>query len=277
MGFNMNGKLTIGQMAKLNSVPIKTLRYYDEIGLFKPYEVDAATGYRYYTLEQMKKLDLILYLKNIGIPLKEIQKNIQNNSLEQFINMLEKYKNKTEKKISALRQIQNQLNKKIHELSSLPVRRQFRLPVIKRLSARKVIQVNAPLQGVKEVEPLLRKIKKAINSALSIVIGNVGYIISREEKSNLFEGLFVTIEDERQIPVEWLHTLPAGEYAFFYVNADYAHIHLACQAFLNDLQKAGREAGGSFYIRSIVDAYLSNKREEWAKEIQILLKPLTVQ
>ncbi len=94
-------KLSIGQMSKLKDVPIKTLRFYDEIGLFKPYEVDDITGYRNYTLEQIKKLDLILYLENIGIPLKEIKENIENNTLEQFIHMLQKYKNKTEKKILA--------------------------------------------------------------------------------------------------------------------------------------------------------------------------------
>ncbi|WKB35640.1 hypothetical protein QS257_19695 [Terrilactibacillus sp. S3-3] len=101
--------------------------------------------------------------------------------------MLEKYKNKTEKKISALQHIQNQLCKKIDELSSLTVYRRHDQPVIKRMSARKVIQVNTPIQRVNDVEPLLRKIKQATKSASSIVIGNVGYIISSEEKSNSFE------------------------------------------------------------------------------------------
>lgn len=270
-------EFTIGQMSKLNGVPIKTLRYYDEIGLFQPHKVDATTGYRYYTLEQIKKLDLILFLKNIGIPLREIQENIEKNTLEQFINMLQKYKNESEKKILELQHIQNHLNKKIHELSSLQIYRQYNQPIIKNMSARKVIQVNTPLKNIQDIEPLLRKIKHGTQSTLPIVIGNVGYIISSEGSSPFYEGLFVTIEDEQKLPVELVYTLPAGEYAFFYVNTDYEHIRSTCIELLSYLESIGREPNGPFYIRNIVNSFLSNNKEEWIKEIQISVKPLVVQ
>ena len=38
----------IGDFSKLSQVSVKTLRYYDEIGLLKPIEIDRFTGYRYY-------------------------------------------------------------------------------------------------------------------------------------------------------------------------------------------------------------------------------------
>lgn len=42
----MKRTFTIGQMSKLNNISVKTLRYYDDIGLFVPYEVDEQTGYQ---------------------------------------------------------------------------------------------------------------------------------------------------------------------------------------------------------------------------------------
>ncbi|MEJ2047981.1 MAG: MerR family DNA-binding transcriptional regulator, partial [Dehalococcoidia bacterium] len=45
--------LKIGDFSRLSRVTVKALRYYDEIGLLKPVEVDRFTGYRYYSLDQL--------------------------------------------------------------------------------------------------------------------------------------------------------------------------------------------------------------------------------
>lgn len=66
-------KYKIGEFAKLVDVPIKTLRYYDEIGLFKPEEVDLFSHYRYYLDSQIKDLNLILELKEAGFQLSDIK------------------------------------------------------------------------------------------------------------------------------------------------------------------------------------------------------------
>lgn len=47
----------VGEFARLVRVPVKTLRYYDEIGLFAPTDVDPATGYRRYTAAQLAPLN----------------------------------------------------------------------------------------------------------------------------------------------------------------------------------------------------------------------------
>lgn len=62
----------IGEFSKLSRVPTKTLRYYDEIGLLRPDRVDAFTGYRYYTLEQLRRMNMILVLRDLDFSLAEI-------------------------------------------------------------------------------------------------------------------------------------------------------------------------------------------------------------
>jgi DNA-binding transcriptional MerR regulator len=64
--------LKIRDFAKLAEVSMTTLRYYDEIGLLKPIQVDPETGYRYYTMDQLPHLHRILALKELGLGLTQI-------------------------------------------------------------------------------------------------------------------------------------------------------------------------------------------------------------
>src|SRR5438046_710646 len=64
--------LKISHFARIGRVSIKTLRYYDSVGLLKPARVDDLTGYRYYTSEQLPRLHHILALKDLGFSLQQI-------------------------------------------------------------------------------------------------------------------------------------------------------------------------------------------------------------
>ena len=62
----------IGEFSKLSHMTVKTLRYYDEIGLLKPAKVDRFTSYRYYSADQLPRLNRILALKDLGLSLDQI-------------------------------------------------------------------------------------------------------------------------------------------------------------------------------------------------------------
>jgi DNA-binding transcriptional MerR regulator len=64
--------LKIRDFARLAEVSMTTLRYYDEIGLLKPIQVDPETGYRFYTMDQLPYLHRILALKELGLGLTQI-------------------------------------------------------------------------------------------------------------------------------------------------------------------------------------------------------------
>lgn len=66
-------KLSISEMAKLSFVSVRTLQYYDEIGLLKPVEV-SEKGYRYYNEESLSELQVILFYKELEFSLKDILK-----------------------------------------------------------------------------------------------------------------------------------------------------------------------------------------------------------
>src|SRR5262245_17827769 len=64
--------IKIGEFSKLVQVPVPTLRYYDQLGLLKPVEVDRWSGYRYYSASQLPRLHRILALKGLGFSLEQI-------------------------------------------------------------------------------------------------------------------------------------------------------------------------------------------------------------
>lgn len=81
--------IRIGDFSKLSRIPVKTLRYYDEVGLLKPVHVDDFTGYRYYDHGQMARLYHILALKDLGFSLEQIGRLLEEHlSAEQMRGML---------------------------------------------------------------------------------------------------------------------------------------------------------------------------------------------
>ena len=64
----------IGELAKISNLTEKTIRFYEEEGLISPVEVDRWTNYRYYDETSVERLSEILYLKDLGFSLKEINK-----------------------------------------------------------------------------------------------------------------------------------------------------------------------------------------------------------
>ncbi|HRL57007.1 MAG TPA: MerR family transcriptional regulator, partial [Lachnospira sp.] len=85
--------ISIGEMAKINRTTVPTLRLYDSMGLLTPYYtdeethcyVDEQTHYRYYDIKQNARFDMIQYMKELGMELKEIKELFD----KQDINLIE--------------------------------------------------------------------------------------------------------------------------------------------------------------------------------------------
>ena len=72
----MKTYLTIGEVAQIKKISIKSLRYYERIGILIPAKINPENGYRYYSSEQMLTVDMIKFLASMDIPLKQWNKYI---------------------------------------------------------------------------------------------------------------------------------------------------------------------------------------------------------
>lgn len=77
----MSQYMSIGKISKLKNVSIKSLRYYDQIGILKPAFVNTETNYRYYTEDQLYLLDAITVCIKLGIPLRDLNNYVENDSI----------------------------------------------------------------------------------------------------------------------------------------------------------------------------------------------------
>lgn len=106
--------LSIGEFSKICQVSTKTLRYYAEIGLISPEEINLENGYRYYSINQLEKMLLIKRLKVYEISLEEIKTVLQlerDQFEEKLISLLNKKKFEIQAKLTAYDMMLQQLSK----------------------------------------------------------------------------------------------------------------------------------------------------------------------
>ena len=109
--------IRIGDFSKLSRVSIKTLRYYDDMGLLKPMHVDEWTGYRYYAFEQLPRLNRILALKDLGLSLAEITGLLDEQvSLEQLRSMLRVQKSEAQRRIQDEQERLNRIEARLRQI-----------------------------------------------------------------------------------------------------------------------------------------------------------------
>ncbi|GKX67279.1 MerR family transcriptional regulator [Inconstantimicrobium mannanitabidum] len=78
----------IGDFSKLTKVSVRMLRYYDEVGLFKPAKIDDFTGYRFYSAKQISEINLIVSLRDMGFNVADITLFIKEKSDEKLEDIL---------------------------------------------------------------------------------------------------------------------------------------------------------------------------------------------
>lgn len=154
----------IGDFSRLSRVPVKTLRYYDEIGLLKPIGVDRFTRYRYYALEQLPALYRILGLKELGFSLEQISQLLAAEfNPEQLHRLLELRRIEIEQNMEQERLILRRLETRTKEIEQIG-----RMP---------------------EYEVILKRVEP------QWVATKIGFIPSYNESEQVLHGLFGEIED----------------------------------------------------------------------------------
>lgn len=215
---------TIGEVAKLANVSIQTLRYYDQIGLFKPAYVDPETNYRYYKDLQLYHLDLIKSLKYIGTSLEDIKKvqQLKREDLLQFMNEQEQI---IEAQLARLREIQQNV---VH--AKRRIKKQLNYPVFGEVVIREEEEMRIIQAAAKNLTPLdllnasYSELKRIVEAEEGVINNSYGAIISHQPYSHIDEitytKIFTPILTDKRIStisteIE-VSKIPAARYACIY-------------------------------------------------------------
>lgn len=96
-------ELKIGEFSQMMQVTVKTLRHYEQKGILLPSRVDEWTGYRYYTIEQMQRLNNIRSLQRLGFSLDEIGKLYEEDSHDPSVQQLNAKIEEAEQQLKVLK------------------------------------------------------------------------------------------------------------------------------------------------------------------------------
>lgn len=107
-----NNYFSTGEFAHLCKVNKQTLIYYDQIGLFSPVYKDKK-GYRYYSVSQYDFFSVIELLKELGMPLKEIQQYMVNKSPKAFIQLMQQQQKNVRQQLENLQRIEQMIDMKL--------------------------------------------------------------------------------------------------------------------------------------------------------------------
>ena len=178
---------SIGEMAKFNRISIPTLRLYDKMNLLKPAYVDPKTGYRYYTLSQNARLDMIAYMKELGMSLAEILQVLEREDLAQVEMILSQKNEQIHQQIRDLKERHDAVERAIASIERYrksPVTGTLSLEYIDRRYIWGIpCQCNFYLEGIDGFEKELMRLRQKLveQNVLQIHSYSVGTSIRQED------------------------------------------------------------------------------------------------
>ena len=258
-------------VSKLFNINKKTLRYYDEIDLFKPSYVDEHNKYRYYSIDQFECLETIQYLKELGLTLNKIKYHLNTLNLSSIVDSLEYQKHIIDEKISELRQMKEKVDKKIIQIQDA-TKLDF-LEQIRELEfeQRCAIEYKEDI-SYKGVELLVRKLAQVSEYKVSLTYGDVGISIFKhnlEKKVYTQYNSAFAIVEEGQYEKNLIKVFPKAKY----LSIRYNGYHKDAPKYYEKLDKYISENNYEIIDDSIeiqlVDPSLITCKSEMVSEIQI--------
>ncbi len=212
--------LTIGEVAKLSNISVQTLRYYDQINLFKPFEINTSNNYRYYQNTQLYYLDIIKSLKYLGLSLEEV-KSVLKLKPEELVIYLENQEKRIEEQFQRLHNTKRVLQRKKEQIQSFVLEPNMMTVSKKNLPAQKIVKIKTYNMKVDDIPNReFGRISKVLEDEGSIFDTLYGGAFSFQKYEFLndinydyFFAYIVTDKDfeEKYEDVE-ISVLPAGEY-----------------------------------------------------------------
>lgn len=274
----MKPRILIGEMARVHDISAQTLRYYDKIDLFKPSYTDEGSGYRYYGIEQFAHLESILFLKGMGMPLKQIKEYFKNRDLVSMSGLLEqrvsfidseivRLKNKRKKIDSVFRMINNYLDKDILgkcRVQNMPERQMLFFTF-------------GSGDMYAEHEFGIKKLEKEIENIDDLYLNPFGSVIGKTEIENgqysNFKGISMIFQNERRENLPTI-TLPHSLYAAMAFVGTYKDVAVHFSRLIGWVKENKYEVSGDGIVLIITDKAYSDYEYEYISEIQIPVKEI---
>lgn len=271
----MNPLFTIGQLSKIFRIKITTLRYYDEVGLLKPAKINRKTHYRYYSTEQFERLNVITYLRALGLSIESIRKFFEARDTSLLEKMLQEQKSQIHQQVMMLQRIEQRIDDRITQVndaiqSNLDVIELVNLPSIP------VIFLSENYHAKEDIELPITTLRQKFGVDKSIFLGKIALMLSKSElEQNRFEnysGLLLILEpgDDKAATGE----LMSGQYLRLRFNGTHETSAAQYRKLLDYCQKHRYRIVGDAVETALIDYGITNDLSKYVTEIRIPVKEI---
>jgi effector-binding domain-containing protein/DNA-binding transcriptional MerR regulator len=265
----------IGEFSRLNKISIKTLRYYDKIGLLKPMDVQTDTGYRYYSAKQLPRFNKIVALKDLGFSLNDIMEIVENDlTIETIMSMLNLRKEEIEDTVKTeqekLRKIRSMMDKMKNEEDSVMLKYNV---IIKEVEPLKVASLRDIIPTYSEQGHLWEELVTHLNknnvkiAPPCIVIYHDAGFKGSDVDAEIAEHIVGNAPETDRIKVKNLD--PVKEMACVVHKGAYEYLSEAYGVIQKWIEENGYKVIGANRELYLEGEWSTNSPEEYITEIQI--------
>ncbi len=265
-------KFSIGEMAKLHNINIQTLRYYHNIGLLVPVEVDSKSGYRYYDSTSSQRLWKIKALQSTGLSLSEIMKVLSGDicETEKLFNNL---KNVIDENIENLKKVSCYVEEQLKNINDLREGNYSTEPRIMVLERREgyLIDVNEN----STIDNVIRSLVSFDrNCSISVeVMFKPSRLININDKGETHLKSYLALSKEEKLnDSKNKYTLKEGLYGVIDHIGSRDSLKESYDSLLKYIKSSKMELQGIGIEELIIGPNISDNNEEWVRQIQLLLK-----
>lgn len=265
--------LSTRQFATLCQTTKHTLIHYDEIGILKPTYV-GENGYRYYSLSQTEIFDVISFLKEMGLPLKEIKAYLENRDIDKLLELFQMWESELE-----LERKQLEKRKKMLQNMMAPIFWAQQEPCEEVIFEKKAEEYLVVIELPKDGDSLESRNRKYEQLSYcrqhDFFEGQVtGHIIEKKDLERdhyHIPGFFFSILSQKK-HCGYLKTKPAGRYASLVHKGSRDTIDHSYRKLKRAIAQAGYDIAGGAYEYEWINYMQSGDEENYRTLISIQIQ-----
>ena len=250
---------TIGEFGALFDVSKQTLQFYDKNGVFQP-EYRAENGYRYYAFTQIETFEVLLMLRELDVPLKEIREHLKTPTPERFLALLDRQKAELENRMKKLEHTLEYIDYK-RKVTEEGIHAPLRKVVFEQL--RDEYLITTDYSGEDDARSIQTAVAKHFRFCREIglteqkAIGAIIPVDSVTEDSYHYSKFYTLVDPNEVAPTAGTEPIvdSGGSYIAVYDNKVYENICELCHLLLDYAKKNHLWLDDSFYEDVILDDF----------------------
>lgn len=268
----MDIKFTVKELSRIVGVSSRKIRYYDEIGLFRA-SGSFDNGYRYYTIDKIEEIGIINYLRHMGVPIKDIKKQLENRNIDEYESILDTQLNRVNDEIIKLHEIKSNIEKRKSSVNFVKNLPSLGTINIQTLESKHIIKLERKLNSQLDWELALIDLDNRTDTSPSIFIGDIGFFVDLDKvstrKAEEFSGMFLLIDDHiNNLPSD-SYEVKSGNYLCLYVKGDHHSASSYYSMLLDYADKHKLTLGKHAFERTLLDHFISSDSDLYITEILI--------